>query len=426
MGRFLKWIVNIILLCAIVVAAALLIPPLAGVTTAMIDTVDMDTNLPRGSVTYAADVAADDLEAGDDVLIADSGSAYVYRVKSLDTGDGTCIMEDTRTAGGEEVTQTLTGDVSKVILTVPFIGYIPMAMKSTEGLIVIGLAVVFVIILFILAELWRPDRDEDEEEEEEQTPADGQRRPVRMDTPSQIMEEASSEIASVVSSVVAEGSQQDTEEQPATEIFTAQRAGMAHASEDLGGQTRVLNREEDGELDEIDRKLRQEPEHLSEEEVLPQEEETDGTVTADSEEDAVILSLEEDIRSEEERMQETNDGEPEEIVLEQTPVLEEEPAAEETAVEEEALPEETVLEEAIVMAAEEEMEEETMPESYETLEPKPETEDEEMLSDAERKLAMPLYTADELLAKAREKGEEPKVVKDEKTGVTILDYSDLL
>ena len=45
MGRFLKWIVNIILLCAIVIAAALLIPPLAGVTTAMIDEVDMDTNL---------------------------------------------------------------------------------------------------------------------------------------------------------------------------------------------------------------------------------------------------------------------------------------------------------------------------------------------------------------------------------------------
>ena len=44
----------------------------------------------------------------------------------------------------------------------------------------------------------------------------------------------------------------------------------------------------------------------------------------------------------------------------------------------------------------------------------------------ERKLAMPLYTADELLAKAREKGENPRVVKDEKTGVTLLDYSDLL
>ena len=396
MGRFLKWIVNIILLCAIVVAAALLIPPLAGVTTAMIDTVDMDTNLPRGSVTYAADVAADDLEAGDDVLIADSGSAYVYRVKSLDTGDGTCIMEDTRTAGREEVTQTLTGDVSKVILTVPFIGYIPMAMKSTEGLIVIGLAVVFVIILFILAELWRPDRDDEEEEEEEENPepADEARQTLPVDTPSQIMEEASSEIASVVSSVVAEESQPEEIRQP----------------------------EEDGELDEIDRKLRQEPEYLSEEEVLRQAEETDGTVTADSEEDAVILSLEEDIRSEEERMQEINDGAPEEIVLEQETVPEEEPAVEETVIEEAALLEEPVSEEETMETAEE-MTEEKIPAAEPYVQ---EQEVEEEVQTDERKLAMPLYTADELLAKAREKGENPRVVKDEKTGVTLLDYSDLL
>lgn len=396
MGRFLKWIVNIILLCAIVIAAALLIPPLAGVTTAMIDEVDMDTNLPRGSVTYARDVAADDLEAGDDVLILESGKTYVYRVKNLDTGDGTCTLEDTRTAGAEEVTRTFTGDVSKVVLTVPFIGYIPMAMKSTEGLIVIGLAVVFVIILFILAELWRPDRDDEEEEEEEENPepADEARQTLPVDTPSQIMEEASSEIASVVSSVVAEESQPEEIRQP----------------------------EEDGELDEIDRKLRQEPEYLSEEEVLRQAEETDGTVTADSEEDAVILSLEEDIRSEEERMQEINDGAQEEIVLEQETVPEEEPAVEETVIEEAALLEEPVSEEETMETAEE-MTEEKIPAAEPYV---PEQEVEEEVQTDERKLAMPLYTADELLAKAREKGENPRVVKDEKTGVTLLDYSDLL
>lgn len=396
MGRFLKWIVNIILLCAIVIAAALLIPPLAGVTTAMIDEVDMDTNLPRGSVTYARDVAADDLEAGDDVLILESGKTYVYRVKNLDTGDGTCTLEDTRTAGAEEVTRTFTGDVSKVVLTVPFIGYIPMAMKSTEGLIVIGLAVVFVIILFILAELWRPDRDDEEEEEEEENPepADEARQTLPVDTPSQIMEEASSEIASVVSSVVAEESQPEEIRQP----------------------------EEDGELDEIDRKLRQEPEYLSEEEVLRQAEETDGTVTADGEEDAVILSLEEDIRSEEERMQEINDGAQEEIVLEQENVPEEEPAVEETVIEEGALLEEPVSEEETMETAEE-MTEEKIPAAEPYVQ---EQEVEEEVQTDERKLAMPLYTADELLAKAREKGENPRVVKDEKTGVTLLDYSDLL
>ena len=208
------------------------------------------------------------------------------------------------------------------------------------------------------------------------------------------MEEASSEIASVVSSVVAEESQPEEIRQP----------------------------EEDGELDEIDRKLRQEPEYLSEEEVLRQAEETDGTVTADGEEDAVILSLEEDIRSEEERMQEINDGAPEEIVLEQETVPEEEPAVEETVIEEAALLEEPVSEEETMETAEE-MTEEKIPAAEPYVQ---EQEVEEEVQTDERKLAMPLYTADELLAKAREKGENPRVVKDEKTGVTLLDYSDLL
>lgn len=47
------------------------------------------------------------------------------------------------------------------------IGYVSMALRSTEGLIIVGLAVVFVIILFILAEVWKKDDDEEEDEENE-------------------------------------------------------------------------------------------------------------------------------------------------------------------------------------------------------------------------------------------------------------------
>ena len=46
--RFPKTIVNVILFCAIVVAAGLLVPPFAGITTVMVDDVDMQTNLPQG------------------------------------------------------------------------------------------------------------------------------------------------------------------------------------------------------------------------------------------------------------------------------------------------------------------------------------------------------------------------------------------
>ena len=148
MARFLKWIVNIILLLSIVVAGALLIPPLAGVTTVIIDEVDMDTNLGKGSVTYAIDDKVTELEIGDDVLVSENDSNYVYRVKSIDTSDGTCVLEDTKELQcGAGYEKRFAQMYQKVVLSVPFIGYISMAMKSTEGLIIIGLAVVFVVIL---------------------------------------------------------------------------------------------------------------------------------------------------------------------------------------------------------------------------------------------------------------------------------------
>ncbi|MGI6012424.1 MAG: hypothetical protein ACOX8H_13205 [Ruminococcus sp.] len=410
MGRFLKWIVNIILLCAIVVAAALLVPPLVGVTTVMIDRVDMDTNLAAGSVTYARDVDISEIEVGDNVLISESGSEYVYRVKSLDTSDGSCRLEDTRTSGGDEVTRTFRQEVSKVVLTVPFIGYIPMAMRSTEGLIVIGLAVVFVIILFILAELWRPDRDEDAEEEDEEEESEEEepvrRRPVHMDTPSQIMEEASSEIASVVSSVVAEETHQKEEWREQVSEAAAEPAlenGVPEAEE------------EDSELEEIDRKLRNASGYQAEEGALRDED-----MEEPEEEDAVILSLEEDMREE---------MNAEDAAEEKTqPGWEVENVQEKEEETTEDLPEPEIIEDEIEEAVqpEAEQEEQAAEDEMNWQEPEEEIPEEGEEQKKGQRLAMPLYTAEELLARAKEKGEEPKVVKDEKSGVTILDYSDLL
>lgn len=43
-----------------------------------------------------------------------------------------------------------------------------------------------------------------------------------------------------------------------------------------------------------------------------------------------------------------------------------------------------------------------------------------------RKIAMPVYTKEELLEKARAAGEEPDIVEDKNSGITFLDYSDIL
>ena len=153
MSKVLKTIVNVILFCAIVVAAGLLVPPFAGITTVMVDDVDMQTNLPQGSVAYAVEKDRSELKQGDKVLISQEGRQYVYVVDSID--GSSVVLDDQLSTDGGTTQQELGSTVQKVMLVVPVIGYVSMALRSTEGLIIVGLAVVFVVILFILAEVWK-------------------------------------------------------------------------------------------------------------------------------------------------------------------------------------------------------------------------------------------------------------------------------
>ena len=179
MSRFLKVIVNIILVGAILTAAALLVPPLAGVQTFVMDDMSMQTNLSPGSVTYAVDKEAGELKNGDKVLEQASSGSYVYRVTNLNVQEDTCTLTAPNTSPQLTKEANISNGVAKVVFTIPVIGYVVMAMKTTEGLIIIGLAVLFVILLFILSEVWKKDEDDEDEEEDEEAESleeDGRRR----------------------------------------------------------------------------------------------------------------------------------------------------------------------------------------------------------------------------------------------------------
>ena len=99
-------------------------------------------------------------------------------------------------------------------------------------------------------------------------------------------------------------------------------------------------------------------------------------------------------------------------------------AVEETEIVEEAAAEETAEEvtEETESAEPETVEEiEEFEETIEEPEEEPEPEPSEPIE-----LAMPVYTAEELLQKAHAAGDDPKVIEDPATGITILDYSDIL
>lgn len=398
MSKVLKTIVNVILFCAIVVAAGLLIPPFAGITTVMVDDVDMQTNLPQGSVAYAVEKDRSELKQGDKVLISQEGRQYVYVVDSID--GSSVVLDDQLSTDGGTTQQELGSTVQKVMLVVPVIGYVSMALRSTEGLIIVGLAVVFVIILFILAEVWKKDDDEEEDEEDE----DGQ-------------EDESEEEPAVMSRRQKKKARKADKKKQKQE----EKAAVAEA------KARAKRERQEAKLAKNNKKAYMMDEPEQEPEAIPAE---------PMEETQAAGSTQEIVLPQELMQEEQSAGNTQEIVLPTEETQEKQESTDETEDPDKTLLEETASLFAADIASmmgenqtkETEKPEETDPsDSPEQTQPVVlEAVPEEKQEIGDKKLAMPVYTKEELLQKAEADGDEPEVIEDEVSGVTLVDYSDVL
>lgn len=398
MSKVLKTIVNVILFCAIVVAAGLLIPPFAGITTVMVDDVDMQTNLPQGSVAYAVEKDRSELKQGDKVLISQEGRQYVYVVDSID--GSSVVLDDQLSTDGGTTQQELGSTVQKVMLVVPVIGYVSMALRSTEGLIIVGLAVVFVIILFILAEVWKKDDDEEEDEEDE----DGQ-------------EDESEEEPAVMSRRQKKKARKADKKKQKQE----EKSAVAEA------KARAKRERQEAKLAKKNKKAHMMDEPEQEPEAIPAE---------PMEETQAAGSTQEIVLPQELMQEEQSAGNTQEIVLPTEETQEKQESTDETEDPDKTLLEETASLFAADIASmmgenqtkETEKPEETDPsDSTEQTQPVVlEVVPEEKQETGDKKLAMPVYTKEELLQKAEADGDEPEVIEDEVSGVTLVDYSDVL
>lgn len=353
MSKLLKVIVNTLLLLAILSAGALVIPPFAGITTLVSDGMG-NTNISRGAVTYAKKTDTSSVATGDKILVDDNSGKYIYTIQSLDTAAGTASVKNVISGDATEITVRAT--VSKVIVTIPVIGFLSMAAQSREGIMIIGLAILFLVILFILSEVWKRDEEENEEEEDEEEEDEDD-------------EKASEELHSRKKAALEE--KKKREEQEMTEQLRA--ADQKTAEEEKQDEFEIPDLEEEG--------TEQVSFHTADLQNLVRGEETEEIPEA----------------------------------VEETEIVEE-AAAEETA---EEVTEETEETESAEPETVEEIEE--FEETIEEPEEEPEPEPSEPIE-----LAMPVYTAEELLQKAHAAGDDPKVIEDPATGITILDYSDIL
>lgn len=174
MSKFLKFIVHFVMLCTIICVVVLTVPPFYGVETVIIDDNSEVTNLELGSVTYAIPVNITEVNLGTPLLVKDVEDGvtktYKYNLATVDLANGTGTVLDLNAQEQESINVSIKNMVPKVVVTIPYLGYLWVATQSIEGLIVLGLAILFLVILYVIAELWKKEPDDEEEDYEEEVP----------------------------------------------------------------------------------------------------------------------------------------------------------------------------------------------------------------------------------------------------------------
>lgn len=397
MSKFLKFIVHMVILLTILDVLALAVPPFVGINTAIIDGTK-ESNLPKGSVTYAEPVSVNEIKDEDSILVQEGESVYRYKVLATDAEKGNFDVYDQTDVEAGQKTVTLKNTAPRVVVTVGYIGYLVIATQSMEGLIIIGLVILFLIILFILSELWRKDKriQEDVEVEGVDNEAAAEAAATRESTKK--ASKSTRELKKEMKKRAKEESRRDKERarqeyEEATRQLkqeAKERKKEAKRKKKLAKKrARVGGFVED--YDPIETKIPKK----SKKESAPAPAPAQPVYTPEDEANEVLrkevaAATAEVSLAEPEVMENDSLGETRESVFSRSVLLEEaEKSGEDIS---EAVKD--VLQTSV---------EETV-----------------------KKMAIPTYTEEELLAGAQEAGETPNVIRDEQMGVTLLDYSDII
>lgn len=409
MSKFLKVIVNLVVLFSIVVAAALLVPPFAGIDTVMNDNTNTETNIPVGSVAYGKEIKVKELKKKDRIIYSEGSSTYVYEITDMDASAGAYEVKDPYSKSSEAEVVTLQKSVPKVAVVVPFIGYAAIALQSKEGLIVIGLGIVLLIILFILSELWRKDDDDDDEDDEEEDNEEDD-----------------------------DDDEDDEEEMSRKERRRLKKEEKRRRKEE---KRRLKEAEEDEEYEEDDDEDEEEELSRKERRRLKKEEKRRRKLAKkglledeDEEEESSETEIAEPVSLDEGQQHEELQGFDEAMKEAMSSIalgVSQVNASENS--EQEAVPETEPTKEADIEGTDPEMPEEIpaadVPEAAEDIQSENLFEMQEEISDepkADVNAVPKMPSLEELLAKAEAAGEKPEVKKDKENEVTLLDYSDIL
>lgn len=382
MAKLFKVIMNILIIVFIASLVALFVPPLLGITTVVADS-NSATNMQVGSVAYGTRVSIDELAIGDTIISNSDNETYLYDVTAIDTATGTLSVKSSDTSEVKSI--TLRRTASKKLFVIPLIGYIVIALQSTEGLIILGLVVVLLVILFIISEiLCRKSQKVDDEED-----AEVDREYFRNLATSQQKPSALDELGTITIPPIKDIMDEESNSAPSDTV---------PLDEDFENPELILEPADDEDFDD------DEDDDLAEDEPVIDKDTSSKSNDSSKRNEPKKKTLKEMLQKEE-PSDEPLENDFASASIDNTSELTD-----------------------IGNALENVLENERMNQTPHHEEPAPVPEEEENIdiSSSEIEIAIPARSLEELLQEAYAKGEDPNVIKDEAIGVTLVDYSDCL
>lgn len=172
----LRKICNVIsgLLAVVLLALAgvLIVPYLMGYTELAVLTGSMQPTLPVGTLIYVKEVEPETLQVGDVVTYRlDSDTMVTHRVVEIDPDAQTLT---TQGDANSDPDGAITFDrlVGKMDFYIPYLGYISLNIRTPIGIMSICGALIFIILLAFIPEIFSKDEEESKDKPAKELPPD--------------------------------------------------------------------------------------------------------------------------------------------------------------------------------------------------------------------------------------------------------------
>lgn len=160
---------GLLLIILAILAAALLLPRIAGYQGMAVLTGSMEPNYPVGSLIYVKEVDPGQLALGDVITYRLNGSTVVtHRIVEIDEANQQITTKGDANEANDGQPIPYSDIVGRADFNIPYLGFIAIYSKTPVGIAAVCGVLVAIILLTFLPEIFGPDEEENKGEKKKE------------------------------------------------------------------------------------------------------------------------------------------------------------------------------------------------------------------------------------------------------------------